>query len=225
MVSPRRPRPAFVLAAAFSLAGLSLTGCSSAGHNLGDPAEAAQEATADGTELAFGQTARVVTTSFDTGVPVYWDVSVNAPTTLTPQEVEVNVGQDPPSIDLAPGYDPDPVKSYSCFTVTLTAVAGGPQDGGADVTVDMPQLSPVDASGQNANYVDAGDARYCGLDTDNEPPSYTGDIRTGHEYTTAVVTWRGEHDPGIVGTAVRLSTTPSPHSTDLPAQTLTWRAS
>ena len=175
--------------------------------------------TEDGKELEFGETAHVVTTSYTSGVPVYWDVVVGAPETLAPGQVEENVGRDPAGIGSLP---PERVKRYRCFPVTFTARGDGLSDGDAPQSVALPSLTPVDDAGTDANFVGNGDERYCGTDPSRDVPPFTGDIRSGSEYTSAVVTWEGADDPGIVGTGVRLNTLISPRNPSQPAQAITW---
>ncbi|SDR71015.1 hypothetical protein [Corynebacterium timonense] len=177
--------------------------------------------TADGTHLRFDEPAEVVTTHFSTGMPVYWEVTVHAPTRLTLQQVKDNIGQDPQRIGDAP---PVAVRTFSCFPVTFTSLGQGLGRDDAPVSVELPSLTPVDGYGTNANYVGVGAESYCGLDTEETDtvPSYTGDMVTGRSYTTAVVTWEGQRDPGIVGTGVRLNTLVSPRNPGQPPQALTW---
>ncbi|WJY68743.1 hypothetical protein [Corynebacterium auris] len=175
--------------------------------------------TADGTHLLFAEPAQVVTTNFATGVPVYWEVTVHPPEALTLDQVEENIGQDPQRIGNAP---PERVRTFFCFPVTFTALGQGLQRDDAPVSVELPDLTPVDGYGTNANFVGVGNDTYCGLDPADTVPAYTGDMDTGQSYTTAVVTWEGRRDPGIVGTGVRLNTLVSPRNPGQPPQALTW---
>ncbi|WP_291314076.1 hypothetical protein [Corynebacterium sp. UBA2622] len=177
--------------------------------------------TADGEKLAFDEPAHVVTTSLSNGVPVYWDVTVHKPETLSPEQVEENIGQDPETIGSPP---PERIRKYRCFPVTFTPRGDGLSRGQAPVSVSLPTLTPVDDNGTDANWVHQGDDRYCGTDRSRTVPAYIGDMRIGENYDAAVVTWEGEDDPGIVGTGVRLNTLPSPRNPSQPAQAINWAA-
>ncbi|WP_288832602.1 hypothetical protein [uncultured Corynebacterium sp.] len=175
--------------------------------------------TDDGETLSFHEPAKIVTTNYSTGVPVYWEVTVHEPETMSLAQVKENIGRDPQSIGDAP---PERVKQFFCFPVTFTPLGSALGRADAPVSVELPTLTPVDDYGTNANFVGIGDERYCGLDRGEEVPAYTGDMRIGHTYTTAVVSWEGQRDPGIVGTGVRLNTLPSPRNPAQPAQAVTW---
>lgn len=181
--------------------------------------------TSDGEVLRFGKPAEIVVTDFDTGTPVYLEVTVNPPERLTPAEVEDNIGQDPGEIGLSEpeeGEDPpepERYRGFTCFVATFTPV-GLPSD---NVTVSLPDLRVIDPGGLNANYVQSDDNTYCGIDPKDELPANTGDMQEGREYKQAVVTWEGARDPGIVGTGVELSTKLSPANQAQPTQVVRWQ--
>lgn len=225
--------------AGFFTVGL-LGGCSSAatdGSTLAElekPAEPLTELpdvpedfapTEQGEELSFGQSAEIVSTNFDTGAAVFWEVTVGSPKRLTPAEVEDNIGQDPGEIGLPEpeeGEDPptpERYRSFTCYPVSFTPV-GLPAE---DVSVALPNLRLTDSAGLNANTVDGGGNTYCGLEEDDELPAYSGDMEVGRDYTQALVTWEGANDPGIVGTVVELSTPLSPANEAQPPQLVRWR--
>ncbi|MDY5786503.1 hypothetical protein [Corynebacterium sp.] len=174
-------------------------------------------ATKDGTELSFGDSAQVVTTNYATGAPAYWEVTVHPPQPLTVREVAGNLGRDPQRIGSAPA---EPIKQFTCFRVTFTSLGTGLSSRDAPVSVELPRLTPIDAAGAEANYVGAGAQHYCGID--GNVPAYTADMRQGEKYTTAVVTWEGVRDPGVVGTAVELTAELSPRNPGQPSQRLVW---
>lgn len=231
-----RPHIASALAAA---AVASLAACS--GQELAsqpNPSEPLEELvgmpegfspTADGAIKSFGQRADIVTTGFDSGLPVYWEVTVDAPRTLTQDEVAGNIGQDPGKIGLptetesatSPAPKPERYRQFSCFTVTLTPLAVGTTSG--DAPISAPGLHPIDPGGLKANYVEHGDNAYCGMADEDPVPTYSGDIEVGRDYKQAVVTWAGADDPGIVGTGVELNTVVSPANSAQPAQTVRWQ--
>ena len=175
--------------------------------------------TSDGAALEFDEPANVVTTNFDTGAPVYWEVTVHAPETLSLADVKENLGRDPQSIGTA---SPERIRNFSCFPVTFTVLGDGLGRSDAPVSVALPTLTPVDDYGTDANFVGIGDEHYCGVERSEAVPAYTGDMKVGESYTTAVVTWQGQRDPGIVGTGVRLNTLLSPRNPAQPAQAITW---
>ncbi|AWB84626.1 hypothetical protein [Corynebacterium liangguodongii] len=202
--------------------------------------------TDDGATLSFGETAYVVTTGFDTGLPVYWEVRVDSPRTLTVDQVTENIGQDPAMIGrpapkqrgsgssgstgasdsddettTSAAPPPESFAGFSCFVATFTPVAFGTD--GADISVALPSVTPVDDAGLRANFVERDDNLYCGLESNDPLPAYTGDITLGRSYERAVVTWAGKRDRGIVGTGVELATVVSPRNTAQPAQTIRWQ--
>ncbi|MCT1596800.1 hypothetical protein [Corynebacterium sanguinis] len=181
--------------------------------------------TEGGEALEFGETAHVVTTGFDTGQPVYFEVTVEKPKKLTSAEVEENIGQDPGEIGLPEpeeGEDPpqpERYDSFTCFIVTFTPVAVGE----GNYSVSLPWFKILDPGGLNANFVERGDNAYCGVNPDDEVPAFTGDMEEGREYKRAIVTWTGATAPGIVGTAVELNTVQSPKNSAQPWQSITWK--
>ncbi|QPK82968.1 hypothetical protein G7Y29_08975 [Corynebacterium qintianiae] len=242
-----------VLALGLSLAGAAgaLTACSAGADqptaSIAEPlTELADEPedftpTSDGEVLDFGDSATVVTTGFDTGAAVYWEVTVEKTETLTHEEIKARIGQDPGAIGLPEPEEsdsgagssdgsgasptttierpkPERYAGFTCFVATFTPV--GKSDGSYSVT--LPKLTPVDPGGVNANFVPTGNNEYCGVSADDEVPAFTGDMEIGREYKQAVVTWKGADDPGIVGTGVALATEPSPRNTAHQPQYVRW---
>lgn len=148
-----------------------------------------------GATFRLGQTAKVITRDFGHGVPVYWDIAVGEPVRETAPRSAKHAAE------------------FVCFPVTATPVAIGRYP--VDVTVELPELSPIDApvnaSPTTSLKANKADPAYCGESTLS---GYTGDLKVGQSYTAYVASWRGSADPGIVGTGVRLQT---------PDTTLTWR--
>ena len=141
----------------------------------------------DGATFRFGQTASIVTKDVRFHVPVQWEITVDKPTTSRAPRSAAETA------------------SIVCFPVTYTPVAIG--EFPRDVTVAMPELSPIDGS-LAANQADPD---YCGEST---VTGYTGDLREGDTYTGFVASWAGSADPGIIGRGVELKSRDA---------TLTWK--
>ncbi|WP_342318381.1 hypothetical protein [Corynebacterium mayonis] len=227
MYEPRRVVFAFrpLAAALLTALPLALSACGSV-----DPADSQPvtelrnqpegfKPTDDGATLQFNEPAKIVTTNFTSGVPVYWEVTVGPPKELTVREVAEHLGRDPQNFDEKRA---EPIRKFRCFKVTFTPLGTGLGRSDAPTTVELPTLTPVDDFGTNANFVKTGAEQYCGLNPDEQVPAYTADIEKGRPYETAVVTWEGHRDPGIVGTGVRLNTLISPRNPAQPAQSVTW---
>lgn len=131
----------------------------------------------DGATFRFGQTASIVTEDVRFHVPVQWEITVDEPTTSRAPRSAAEAA------------------SIVCFPVTYTPVAIG--EFSRDVTVAMPELSPIDGS-LAANRADPA---YCG---DTTVTGYIRDLRVNDTYEGFVASWAGSADPGIVATGVEL---------------------
>lgn len=168
---------------------LLLAACAPTGEFSGEMPDFT--ATKDGATLRFGQSAKVVTRDVTHHVPVQWEVKVDKPARIDAPRSASQTAE------------------FICFPVELTPVAVGQFP--ADVTVALPELSPLDGS-SNAN---AADPAYCAEDGESVSISgYSADLASGEAQRTYVASWVGTAKPGIAGTGVKLST---------PDATVSWR--
>lgn len=163
-----------------SIISAGLTACSAPAPYAGDVPKVRSEVA-----RSFGRSAEVVTQDVGFGVPVGWEVSVAKPVLL---DATVNFPQ------------------TSCFLITMEPTFIG--EFPVDVTVAMPQFTPVDGE-LNANYL--ADPSVCG-ELEHPAHGYTGELEVGQQYTQWVASWDGLY--GIPATGVKLET---------PEQTVLWR--